>query len=168
MPDASSFADSSQFGLHLALNLSDVAQASTMSKAGTTSPQSTEDSHSQGDRLDTSPSSGSYPFTSIMDNHAEGAGPPSEDLGMKLIETYSERLDWRYPFLDLDQILELHQGREALSRVDPQSLTANQRFGLFKLYLVYAIGSGLLALTEKQTSSPTPEVSLMKIRVSRP
>ncbi|KAJ5833665.1 Transcription factor [Penicillium riverlandense] len=157
LPNTSSFANSSQFGLHLALNLSDVAQASTVSKAGTTSPQSTGDFHSQDDRSDTSPSSGNYPFTAVMDNHAEGAGPPPEELGTKLIETYSERLDWRYPFLDLDQIVELHQEREILSRVEPQSLTANQRFGLFKLYLVYAVGSGLLALTEKQTSSPTPE-----------
>ncbi|KAK2751324.1 hypothetical protein FQN55_001059 [Onygenales sp. PD_40] len=157
LPNASSFAGSSQFGLHLALNLGDVAQASTLSKTATNTPNSTGDLYPQDERLPNSPGSGNYPFTTIVENHISGAGPPSDDLGRKLIETYSDRLDWRYPFLDLDEILELHCDRENLSRADPQSLPGNKRFGLFKLYLVYGVGSGLLALTEKQTTSPMPE-----------
>ncbi|KAL5361822.1 fungal-specific transcription factor domain-containing protein [Aspergillus floccosus] len=147
LPETSSVSESSQFGIHLALNLGDVARNS--------SPKSTWDIH-QAERFDPSPaSSGQYPLAGNADR-AESAGPPSEQLGAKLIETYSERLDWRYPFLNLDEIMGLHRDRERLSQIDPQSLTTAQQFGLFKLYLVYAIGSGLLVLTEK-TSSPMPE-----------
>ncbi|KAF9892144.1 hypothetical protein FE257_002550 [Aspergillus nanangensis] len=154
----SSFADSSQFGLHLALNLGDIVSKSTTNSPNSPGSFPPEEQHQHQQRLDPSPSnSGHYPFVAAIEPRAEGAGPPSEDLGIKLIHTYSERLDWRYPFLDLEEILSLHRERDRLARVDPASLTASQRFGLFKLYLVYAIGSGLLALTEKQTSSPMPE-----------
>ncbi|KAL5344068.1 fungal-specific transcription factor domain-containing protein [Aspergillus crustosus] len=126
LPGTSSVSASSPFGLHLALNLGDVAR--TNSSPG---------------RTETSPgSAANYPYP------ADGASPPTEELGLKLIDAYEERLNWRYPFLDLDEIRALHRDRDNLS-------TSQQ--GLFKLNLVYAIGSGLLDLTEKRTSSPMPE-----------
>ncbi|KAL4894291.1 fungal-specific transcription factor domain-containing protein [Aspergillus ambiguus] len=145
LPEASSFSESSQFGLHLALNLGDPARNSP--------PRSTGDLLHQ----DSPASSGNHSTSSAIANCAGGAGPPSEELGTKLIQTYFERLDWRYPFLDLDEILSLHEERERLSQIDHQSLTKCQQFGLFKLYIVYAVGSGLLLLTEKDISSPMPE-----------
>lgn len=38
-----------------------------------------------------------------------------------------------------------------------QQLTEPERFGLFKLYMVYAIGAVLIQLTERNTATP-PEV----------
>ncbi|OJJ07148.1 hypothetical protein ASPVEDRAFT_201776 [Aspergillus versicolor CBS 583.65] len=140
LPERSSVSESLQFGVHLALNLG-------------SSPNSTGDVHTQHGIAETptAASPGEYPFIRSLANNAEGASPPSEELGAKLIDAYSERLEWRYPFLDLEEVRELHRDRERLSQA------ATQQFGLFKLYLVYAIGSGLLDLTEKRTSSPMPE-----------
>ncbi|KAL2817563.1 fungal-specific transcription factor domain-containing protein [Aspergillus granulosus] len=135
LPGTSSVSESSQFGLHPALNLGDVARTHT----------SPGDSH----RQDESPGgAGNYPYPRSTENRTEGASPPPEELGAKLIDAYAERLDWRYPFLNLDELKSLHRDRDHLS-------TSQQ--GLFKLYLVYAIGAGLLDLTEKRISSPMPE-----------
>ncbi|KAL4885759.1 fungal-specific transcription factor domain-containing protein [Aspergillus karnatakaensis] len=122
LPGTSSVSASSPFGLHLALNLGDVAR--TNSSPGRTEPS---------------------PGTAYG---ADVASPPTEELGLRLIDAYAERLNWRYPFLDLEEIRALHRDRDCLPE--------NQQ-GLFKLNLVYAIGSGLLDLTEKRTSSPMPE-----------
>ncbi|KAL3455510.1 fungal-specific transcription factor domain-containing protein [Aspergillus heterothallicus] len=134
LPGTSSVSESSQFGLHPALNLGDVARSHT--------------SPGDSQRVDESPGSASYVGSATAENRMESASPPSEELGAKLIDAYVERLDWRYPFLDLEEIRRLHRERDRLA--------AGQQ-GLFKLYLVYAIGSGLLDLTEKRTSSPMPE-----------
>ncbi|KAL2794882.1 fungal-specific transcription factor domain-containing protein [Aspergillus keveii] len=134
LPGTSSVSATSQFGLHPALNIGDVARTHT-------SPGDSRQEESPG-------SQGGYSNIGPDGNNTQGASPPSEELGAKLIDAYVERLDWRYPFLDLDEIRALHRDRDHLP-------TSEQ--GLFKLYLVYAIGSGLLDLTEKRTSSPMPE-----------
>ncbi|KAJ5513859.1 Transcription factor [Penicillium fimorum] len=152
LPDTSSGIELSQFALHLALNIGDVSKAST-----TTGRTSTGDSGLSEEHPESSAAVGNYPFTNAIENGIHGTGPPSDELGVKLIETYSERVDSRYSFLDLDEILQWHRDRERLSSISLQSLSASQQFGLFKLYLVYAVGSGLLSLTEKQASLPTPE-----------
>ncbi|CAG7964690.1 unnamed protein product [Penicillium nalgiovense] len=152
LPDTSSGMKFSQFALHLALNINDVPQASA-----TTGPSSTRDSGVSEEHPENFAASGNYPITNVRENGVDGTGPPSDELGIRLIETYSERVDTRYAFLDLDEILEWHRDRERLSYISLQSLTASQQFGLFKLYLVYAVGSGLLSLTEKQAALPTPE-----------
>lgn len=153
----------SQFALHLALNINDVPQASA-----TTGPSSTRDSGVSEEHPENFAASGNYPITNVRENGVDGTGPPSDELGIRLIETYSERVDTRYAFLDLDEILEWHRDRERLSYISLQSLTASQQFGLFKLYLVYAVGSGLLSLTEKQAALPTPEVSETRVPSPRP
>ncbi|KAJ5130052.1 Transcription factor [Penicillium bovifimosum] len=150
LPDTSSGMDFSQFALHLALNLGDVSQDSARRKVTTGLSEAQEGS----------PSSEVYPFTNGIENR-DGSGPPSDELGVRLIETYSERVDSRYPFLDLEEVLEWHRNRESFSHLGPESLTASQQFGLFKLYLVYAVGSGLLSLTEKEASLPAPETFYM-------
>ncbi|KAJ5835271.1 Transcription factor [Penicillium robsamsonii] len=152
LPDTSSGIELSQFALHLALNIGEVSKASA-----TTGRTSTGDSGLSEEHPESSAAVGNYPFTNDIENVTHGTGPPSDELGVKLIETYSERVDSRYSFLDLDEILQWHRDRERLSSISLQSLSASQQFGLFKLYLVYAVGSGLLSLTEKQASLPTPE-----------
>ncbi|KAJ5434651.1 Transcription factor, partial [Penicillium cf. griseofulvum] len=152
LPDTSSGIEFSQFALHLALNIGDVSQGST-----TIGPSLTGDSGvSEGHPARSAPA-GSYPFTKVLHTSVDGTEPPSDELGARLIETYSERVDSRYSFLDLDEVLQWHRDRERLSHISLQSMTASQQFGLFKLYLVYAVGSGLLSLTEKQASLPAPE-----------
>ncbi|KAJ5550220.1 Transcription factor [Penicillium sp. DV-2018c] len=155
LPDTSSGMDFSQFALHLALNLGDASQISAGRKASPGASAFGDPGLSRSQ--EGSPGSGAYPFSNTIGNRAHGSGPPSDELGVRLIETYTERVDSRYPFLDLEEVLEWHRNRESLSRLDPGSLTASQQFGLFKLYLVYAVGSGLLSLTEKETSLPAPE-----------
>lgn len=154
LPDTSSGMQFSQFALRLALNIGDVPQASAA-----TGPSSIGGSGASEEHPEDSAASGSRPFTNFRENSVDGTAPPSDELGISLIETYSERVDTRYSFLDLDEILEWHRDRERLSYISLQSLTASQQFGLFKLYLVYAVGSGLLSLTDKQAALPTPEVS---------
>ncbi|KAJ5384257.1 Transcription factor [Penicillium concentricum] len=151
LPDTSSGMEFSQFALHLALNIGDVSQASA-----TTDRSSTGDTSMSEEHLESS-AARNYPFTNVVESGVNGTGLPSDELGVRLIKTYSERVDSRYSFLDLDEIMQWHQDRETLFHISLKSLTASQQFGLFKLYLVYAVGSGLLSLTEKQASLPTPE-----------
>lgn len=134
-PDASANAETSQFGLYLALNLGNFA-----SRLGT-------------DGQHDAPSSG----TTTGDD-GETIEIPSHELGTKLIKAYSDRVDFRYPFLDVREIIELHQDKDSIARVDLQYLDGSQKFKLFKLFIVYAIGSGLLALTEKPVPSSMAEV----------
>lgn len=63
----------------------------------------------------------------------------------------------RYPFLDEREIWDLHTKRMTLKTTPVQQLTKAERFGLFKLYMVYAIGAMLIQLTERNTPTP-PEV----------
>ncbi|KAL2858558.1 fungal-specific transcription factor domain-containing protein [Aspergillus pseudoustus] len=135
LPGTASISESSQFGLHPALNLGDVARTHP-------SPGNSNTEHESPGRA------GNCSYTASTENRTESASPPTDELGAKLIDAYVERLDWRYPFLDLEDIRTLHRDRDSHSSSQP---------GLFKLYLVYAIGSGLLDLTEKRTSSPMPE-----------
>lgn len=138
LPDTAAGTGPSQFGLHLASNLGDFAHASPTGRR--------IDSDSQV--LSNAPLEGAQKDTEL----------PSFEIGEKLIRTYSERVDFRYPFLNLAEIAELHKNQEALAQIHHESLDESQRFLLFKLCIVYAIGSSLLALTDKQISSSMAEV----------
>ncbi|KAJ5750657.1 hypothetical protein N7533_007685 [Penicillium manginii] len=75
--------------------------------------------------------------------------PPTEEMGNKMLETYFKRLHSRYPFLDRKQIWTLHEERWRLAKTKRGDLTRSDRFAIFKLNLVYAIGATMLQLSEK-------------------
>ncbi|KAH8886166.1 hypothetical protein GQ53DRAFT_727960 [Thozetella sp. PMI_491] len=147
--------------LSLALNLGTLVQASVWNKV----IQNTPRTDARLGRATASPTSQpqAQAKESAMTNEemrAKGAGPPPDELGIKLIEACFSRLDSTYPFLDKAQIWELHRQRESLTAAGQREMSKQQRFGLFKLYLVYAIGSGVLVLTEKQAGC-SPEAFYM-------
>jgi hypothetical protein len=85
--------------------------------------------------------------------------PPTEEMGNKMLETYFKRLHSRYPFLDRKQIWTLHEERWRLAKTKRGDLTRSDRFAIFKLNLVYAIGATMLQLSEKYKYAYTaPEV----------
>ncbi|KAJ5988509.1 hypothetical protein N7481_003719 [Penicillium waksmanii] len=75
--------------------------------------------------------------------------PPTEEMGNRMLETYFIRLHSRYPFLDRKQIWTLHEERWRLAKTKRGDLTRSDRFAIFKLNLVYAIGATMLQFSEK-------------------
>lgn len=86
---------------------------------------------------------------------------PNDELGSKILETYFKRLHSRYPFLDRKRIWRLHEDRGRLAKIKREDLTQTDRYGIFKLNLIYAIGSTmLLQITSNKPYVYTqPEVS---------
>ncbi|KAK8091952.1 Chitin deacetylase 1 [Apiospora hydei] len=160
----------SSSGLNLALNLGEMVQATVWNKAipsrgGDISPRSCKRRKSSaagtgfscgGDIKCSSPTTQGSPTKAItMDEViANSAGPPNDELGLSILSAYFSQIHPRYPFLDPAEVWVLHNDRAALAATPIPNLTKQQRFGIFKLYMVYAIGAMLLQLTEKHTSSP--------------
>lgn len=94
---------------------------------------------------------------------ANSATPPDDELGTKLLDIYIAQLHQRYPFLDLNDLRKLHSQRLSLRARAIATLSRAERFGIFKLYLVYAIGAMLLKLTEKKITT-SPEVCPNRVR----
>jgi hypothetical protein len=87
--------------------------------------------------------------------------PPSEEMGSKILDTYFQRLHSRYPFLDRRQMWRIHEERGRLFKAKREELSQSDRFAIFKLSMVYAIGSTMLKLSEtSKYASTAPEVSL--------
>lgn len=84
--------------------------------------------------------------------------PPTDEMGAKIIDTYLKRLHSRYPFLDRQQVWRLHEDRWRLAKTKREDLSRSDRFDIFKLNLVYAIGATMLQLSEKYAYT-APEVS---------
>ncbi|PYH45827.1 MFS transporter [Aspergillus saccharolyticus JOP 1030-1] len=74
--------------------------------------------------------------------------PPNDELGSRILRAYLTRLHVRYPFLDRTELWRLHEDRWRLARTPREELTRAERFGIFKLYLVYAIGATTIKLSE--------------------
>lgn len=85
------------------------------------------------------------------------AEPPSDEIGARLLDTYLTRLHIRYPFLDRVELWRLHGERSRLAKAKREELSKSERFGIFKLFLVYAIGATLIQLSENYTLV-SPEV----------
>lgn len=86
------------------------------------------------------------------------AEPPNDEMGYKLLQAYLTRIHVRYPLLDRDELWQLHGNRWRLAKLKCEETTRNERFGIFKLYLVYAIGATMIQLSEKY-AYVNPEVS---------
>ncbi|KAF2756457.1 hypothetical protein EJ05DRAFT_466794 [Pseudovirgaria hyperparasitica] len=148
----------SSSGLPLALNLGQMVQATVWNKA---MPPPRDDDIQQGtpivDKIYLSSHSQERTRIMVQDIQANSSAPPDDQLGTKLIHAYFQRLHIRYPFLDPGSIWTLHANRSRLSSTDVKMLSSSERFGIFKMYMVYAIGAMLLQLTERLSDSSPPE-----------
>lgn len=142
-------------GFSLALNLERLVQASIWNEA---LPKGTrpESRGNAGSPASLNTAARCITIDEIVANSAE---PPDDEFGRKLVETYHSQLHQRYPLLDMDDVWKLHSERFAWKARSIASLSRAERFGIFKLYLVYAIGAMLLNLMEKKTKT-SPEVCL--------
>ncbi|KAF7178926.1 hypothetical protein CNMCM7691_007750 [Aspergillus felis] len=86
------------------------------------------------------------PATSIGQGKAV---PPDDMVGMQLLEGYFSHMHMRLPFIDRAEILQLHARRS-----DSHGLSPQERYGMFKLFMVYAIGAAMLQVTERHDSTP--------------
>ncbi|KAI0480600.1 putative C6 transcription factor [Xylariaceae sp. FL0804] len=137
-------------GLNLALNLGEMVQATVWNKA---MPRPGEGSLSGGAVGSSRKPARAITMEEVVANSAD---PPSDELGAAILNAYFGQLHARYPFLDPDEVWRLHARRMMLKATPVPRLTKTERFGLFKLYMIYAIGAMLLQLTEKHTTS-SPE-----------
>ncbi|RDW56761.1 hypothetical protein BP6252_13984 [Coleophoma cylindrospora] len=141
----------SSAGLSMAVNLREIVQATVWNKAllgnieGSaeveSTPSSVCDSGQDGFRGQT---------ITINDLHTRSAGAPSEQNGSRMITAYFTRLHPRHPFLDRLEVWRLHDDRVRLTT--STNLSKSERFGIFKLYLVYAIGATLVQSTDKSAN----------------
>lgn len=164
--DAPAYVGSSS-GMSLAANLQELVQSTVWNKALLTpklrNPQeiqlgsaTSEKEASGDDRPENLPGLRAITLEELVANSAKE--PPSDVLGARILNTYFTQLHPRYPFLTHSEIWKLHSQRLELNSTTPSQLTKAQRFSIFKLYMVYAIGGTLLQLTEK-SSNLSSEVS---------
>ncbi|KAI1742493.1 fungal-specific transcription factor domain-containing protein [Xylaria scruposa] len=130
-------------GLNLALTLGEMVQATVWNKA---LPLDTD-----GTRLG---ADGGARAINRQEMIARSAEPPSDEHGTALLNAYLNQTQTRYPFLDEREIRDLHAKRMTLHATPVQQLTKSERFGLFKLYMIYGIGAMLIQLTERNTVTP--------------
>ncbi|KAI1133025.1 fungal-specific transcription factor domain-containing protein [Nemania abortiva] len=136
-------------GLNLALTLGEMVQATVWNKALPLD--------ANGSRLGTTDGIGVPGGARAINRQemvARTAEPPTDEHGTTLINTYLNQPQTRYPFLDEKEVWDLHGKRVTLHETPVQQLTKPERFGLFKLYMVYAIGAMLIQLTERNTATP--------------
>lgn len=99
--------------------------------------------------------------TRVEDLLPSNVEPPTDEMGARIIETYFARLHTRYPFLDRKKVWQIHEDRWRLAKSKREDLTRSDRFAIFKLHLVYAIGATMLQLSEKYAYT-TPEVNIIR------
>ncbi|KAI2637494.1 fungal-specific transcription factor domain-containing protein [Xylaria nigripes] len=136
-------------GLNLALSLGDMVQGTVWNKALPLDA----DGSLLGSTDVTGTSRGLRPI-SRKEMGTRTAEPPSDEHGTSLLNAYLNQPQTRYPFLDEREIWDLHASRMTLSTTPLKQLTKAERVGLFKLYMVYAIGAMLIQLTERNISTP--------------
>lgn len=162
----------SSSGLPLASNLGEMVQATVWNQFLNPSRQKYI-GRSAGSSLD--PGSGASTTTHLSDASggsrdrprpgrmeellANGTEPPNDEMGSKILNAYFTTIFRRYPFLDREELWRLHVNRWRLAKYKHDDITRAERFGIFKLYLVYAIGATMIQLSEKHTNVD-PEVSM--------
>jgi hypothetical protein len=165
----------SSSGLSLAANLGEMVQATVWNQV--LSPSRNQFSLSSGGRGNGSASSNpgitglppqpapsdkapgqDRPRTLRMEELlAKSTEPPNDEMGGQIIHAFLTRLHVRYPFLDRKELWRLHEDRWRLAKAKREDLAKSERFGIFKLYLTYAIGATTMQLSEKYDYVP-PEV----------
>ncbi|KAJ5155296.1 hypothetical protein N7492_008099 [Penicillium capsulatum] len=150
----------SSSGLSLAANLGEMVQNSVWNQfLSKTDNQASSELRNSSPQTTTGPlanasrtSHGSQSQNRLLrtdERPPKNVEPPSDDMGVKIIDTYFTRLHTRYPFLNRRQIWLLHEDRWRLARTPNEGLTRSDRFAIFKLNMVYAIGATLLEMSEK-------------------
>ncbi|KAI1189649.1 fungal-specific transcription factor domain-containing protein [Nemania serpens] len=136
-------------GLNLALTLGEMVQATVLNKALPIDADASRLGTTDGTGISRGPRA-----INRQEMAAHSAEPPPDEHGTALLNTYLNQPQTRYPFLDEREIWDLHRKRMKLHATPVQQLTEPERFGLFKLYMVYAIGAVLIQLTERSTATP--------------
>ncbi|CAK7221915.1 hypothetical protein SBRCBS47491_004692 [Sporothrix bragantina] len=75
---------------------------------------------------------------------------PTDAMGRRMIDAYFAKIHPRYPFLDRNEVYALHETAQRQTTPPPPStsLSLAQRFKVFRLNMVYAIGGTLLKITD--------------------
>ncbi|OOF92388.1 hypothetical protein ASPCADRAFT_210256 [Aspergillus carbonarius ITEM 5010] len=81
----------------------------------------------------------------------QGSEPPNDEMGTQILHAYLTRIHVRYPFLDRTELWRLHEARWRLAQKKREELTKEERFGIFQLYLAYAIGATTIQISETYT-----------------
>jgi hypothetical protein len=89
--------------------------------------------------------------------------PPTDEMGARILDTYFTRLHSRYPFLNQKQVWQIHEDRWRLAKTKREDLTRSDRFAIFKLNIVYAIGATMLQLSEKYAYTAPEVIQCSKI-----
>ncbi|KAB8209559.1 fungal-specific transcription factor domain-containing protein [Aspergillus parasiticus] len=79
------------------------------------------------------------------------AAPPDDTLGRQLLDAYFINMHTRQPFINCAEILQLHS-----RRYDAPGTGQLEQYGMFKLFMVYAIGAAMLQQLTEQYESTTP------------
>jgi hypothetical protein len=155
----------SSSGLALAVNLGEMVRATVMTKAFPDSAPAAAAAAAttrnlNGDGVATGKSSVNTPYKAISLDELlkHRADPPNDEMGARIMDAYLGRVHNKYPFLDRDELWKLHHARWHLAKTKAEDLTQTERFGIFKLYMAYAIASTLIGLSEKYDYTP-PEVA---------
>jgi hypothetical protein len=147
----------SSSGLPLAVNLGEMVRATVMTDVFPSSPVTNSGGGAPGQ---TNNGNTGAPRTIRLNDLLEHrADPPNDEMGSRIIEAYLSRIHPRYPFIDRDELWRLHEDRWRLAKIKPENLSRNERFGIFRLYMAYAIAATLMQLSEKYTYTD-PGVSL--------
>ncbi|KAE8404789.1 fungal-specific transcription factor domain-containing protein [Aspergillus pseudonomiae] len=78
------------------------------------------------------------------------AVPPDDTVGRQLLDAYFVNMHTRLPFINCAEMLQLHS-----RRYDVPGAGQKEQYGMFKLFMIYAIGAAMPQLTE-QYESTTP------------
>ncbi|KAJ6037404.1 hypothetical protein N7540_001683 [Penicillium herquei] len=78
---------------------------------------------------------------------------PSDGEGLKYIRVYMETMHNHMPYIDSEEIYQLHE-----KRLEPIAPTRSARWKSFKIFMVYAIGAATCRATESQPSVPVADL----------
>lgn len=147
-------------GLSLAVNLGEMVQATVWNKAIPDFPRGPTDMTTNESRMPLKQVRAMTMEELIRYSIKE---PPGDELASQLIEVYLRQIHPRYPFLDPDELWKLQKARTPVALSNSGALSTAQRYGVFKLYMVFAIAATLLRLTTKTEASVSPEVGVLAL-----
>ncbi|KAJ5933523.1 hypothetical protein N7454_005852 [Penicillium verhagenii] len=134
-------------GLSLAANLGELVQTSVWNQFVSRMHQSPNPACGNASQSTAVPStSQSQPQLGRSCSRTRDLEFPNDETGTKILETYFLRLHSRYPFLDRKRTWELHNERDRFTKIKREDLTQADRYAIFKLNLIYGIGSTMLQM----------------------
>ncbi|KAJ5628554.1 C6 transcription factor [Penicillium lividum] len=146
-------------GLSLAANLGEMVQTSVWNQFISRmhqSPSTGCGNASQGTAVPNSSQSQPQPGRGCAHRDPAIVEFPNDEVGSRILETYFKRLQSRYPFLHRKRIWQLHEERGRLSKKKREDLTHADRHAIFKLSMIYAIGSTMIQISGNKPYITTP------------